>query len=194
MATITGKPNLFFVTSPRSPYKMKDEIAVLANNFSGQRWLENPRLHAEFFTLLAQEEFFIGSLTGELDFKGRDRITRGPKSLGLVDLDPVIALTDAGYSYLYGPFPQETFTRQLLKFQLPSPYHVDTGNTFYVKPYLELLRLVYELGELSKDEIAAFVIELTHIEKYEAIKENIHRFRIQRKNIDRRQTNYHRFF
>lgn len=194
MAYITGKPNLFFFTSPRSPYKMKDEIRVLVENFAGQRWSSNPILQTEFFTRLAGEEFFTGSLSGNLDLKGRDRITRAPKSLGLVDLTPVIALTDAGREYIYGKRPQELFIRQLLKFQLPSPYHIDKEGTFFIKPYLELLRLVYELKELSKDEIAAFVIQLTHINKYEWVKNKILSFREKRAKLDRQKTNYRRFF
>ncbi len=86
------------------------------------------------------------------------------------------------------------FTRQLLKFQLPSTYHIDTGETFYIRPYLELLRLIYDLEELSKDEIAAFVIQLTHIEKYDMVKEKILHFRNQKRGIDRQRTNYYRFF
>lgn len=124
MASITGKTNLFIVTSPRSPHKMRDEVKVLVENFGGQRWERNRQLQEEFYRTLAQEEFFTGSLSGELDFKGRDRITRGPKALGLVELSPTIQLTNAGEAYLYGKRPYEIFTRQLLKFQLPSPYHI----------------------------------------------------------------------
>ena len=50
----------------------------------------------------------------------------------------------------------EAFTRQLLKFQLPSPYHTQSSKIeFKVKPYLELLRLINDVGSLSKTEIAA---------------------------------------
>jgi hypothetical protein len=194
MASITGKTNLFFVTSPRSPHKMRDEVKVLVENFGGQLWESNRQLQEKFYRTLAQEEFFTGSLSGELDFKGRDRITRGPKALGLVELSPTIQLTNAGEAYLYGKRPHEIFTRQLLKFQLPSPYHIDKGNTFFVKPYLELLRLIDDLGSLSKDEIAAFVIQLTDFQKYDLIKTKIEQFRMEVSNLNRKKTNYRRFF
>jgi len=194
MASITGKPNLFFITSPRSPYKMKDEIKVLVENFSGQRWSGNPDLQRLYYRTLAETPFFYGSKNGDLALKARDRITRGPKALGLVDIEPNVALTPAGYNYIYESFSDEAFTRQLLKFQLPSPFHVDRKGTFFVKPYLELFRLIDDLGELSKDEIAAFAMQLIHLDKYEEIMNKIIEFRNVEKFIDRSKSNYDRFF
>ena len=194
MASITGKTHLFFVTSPRSPYKMRDEIKVLVENFSGQKWERNRQLQVDFYKQLADEPFFTGTSTGELDFKARDRITRAPKALGLVNLSPKIELTDAGHAYVYGNRPSEIFTRQLLKFQMPSPFHVDKGSTFFVRPYLELLRLVSDLETLSKDEIAAFVTQLVHISKYDEVKRKIEQFRAEVAQLDRNKTNYNRYF
>ena len=53
----------------------------------------------------------------------RDRITRAPKALGFVNLESEIELTPAGYELVYGEMPSEALLRQLMKFQLPSPYH-----------------------------------------------------------------------
>lgn len=194
MATITGKTHLFFVTSPRSPYKMRDEIKVLIEHFGGQKWEGNRQLQVDFYKKLAAEDFFTGTLTGELDFKARDRITRAPKALGFVDLYPQIALTDAGKTYVYGNRPHEIFTRQLLKFQMPSPYHLDKRNSFFIKPYLELLRLTYDLDTLSKDEIAAFVTQLINFQKYDEVKNKIKNFRKHVSQLDRGKTNYKRYF
>jgi hypothetical protein len=194
MASITGKSNLFFITSPRSPYKMKDEIALLAEKFSGQKWVANRRVQEDFYRELVNSDFFNGVFEGDITFKARDRITRGPKALGLISLEPTISLTDAGRDYVYGRRPHEAFTRQLLKFQFPSPFHVDSQDDFFVRPYLELFRLIYELGDLSKDEIAAFVIQLIHLDKYELVKQKIIQFRADLTQIDRRKTNYNRFF
>lgn len=194
MANISGKPNLFFVTSPRSPFKMREEIPVLVENFKGKKWSGNSALQMEFYKKLAKSDFFTGSVKGDLAFKARDRITRGPKSLGLVNLEPEISLTTAGESYVYGKRPHEAFTRQLLKFQFPSPYHVDIKNNFFIRPYLELFRLTRELNGLSKDEIAAFVIQLININKYDYVKKKILNFRNEVKNLDRKHTSYSRYF
>ena len=194
MASITGKTHLFFVTSPRSPSKMRDEIKVLVENFSGQTWDRNRQLQVDFYKRLADEPFFTGTLIGELDFKARDRITRAPKALGLVNLSPKIELTDAGHAYVYGNRPGEIFARQLLKCQMPSPFHVDKGNTFFVRPYLELLRLANDLETISKDEIAAFVTQLVHINKYDEVRHKIKQFRAGVAQLDRSRTNYNRYF
>jgi len=40
MANITNKRNIFFVTSPRTPFKMRDEIKLLIDNFQGKKWIK----------------------------------------------------------------------------------------------------------------------------------------------------------
>lgn len=187
MATITGKPHLFFITSPRSPYKMKDEVRFLTTHYSGQVW--NHAVQQTFLENLVQSGDFKISLSNDPAFQARDRITRGPKSLGLVDLHPTISITPAGEAYLFGKRPHEAFTRQLLKFQLPSPYHRDLHQTFAVRPYLELLRLIYDLEYLSKEEIAIFAIQLIHIDKYDLIKQKILDFRQRLTNLKTQKIN-----
>ncbi|OGZ64707.1 MAG: hypothetical protein A3A98_01805 [Candidatus Staskawiczbacteria bacterium RIFCSPLOWO2_01_FULL_40_39] len=192
MAIITGKKTIFFVTSPRSPFKMKDEIRFLIENFSGKKWTAETQ--REYYEALVHQPFFEGSQSSDPAFSARDRITRGPKSLGFVDLKPVIALTPAGHSFIYGNRPEETLLRQMLKFQLPSPYHIDENRKFAVKPYLELMRLVRDLEGLSKTEIALFVIKLTNYKNYKTIQRKIENFRkAARKNRERRQVNYREF-
>lgn len=117
------------------------------------------------------------------DFSARDRITRSPKALGFVDLKPYIELTEAGNAFVYSKRPQEVFLRQLLKFQLPSPYHVEAdaiGGTFFIKPYLEIMRLVRDLESLSFDELKIFALMLTDYREYEVIKNAILKFRVEK--------------
>jgi hypothetical protein len=190
MANITNKKNIFFVTSPRTPFKMVDEIKLFIEHFEGQEW--NKKTQAAYAKKLSDADFFEGKIENNLDFAARDRINRSPKALGFVDLSPTIRLTKAGKQFLYGKRPQEIFLRQLLKFQLSSPYHVDKNGEFSVKPYLELLRMTYELNGLSKDEIAVFVMQLVDCRNFEAIRDKIIHFRKTIKNIDRRQTSYRR--
>lgn len=175
MAHITDKKTIFFVTSPRTPIKMKEEVSLLVEKFSGKKW--DTKTQKEFYLELSKQEFFEGSPTGDVAFKSRDRINRAPKSLGLIDLKPTIQLTPAGKAYISSKRPEEAFLRQLLKFQLSSPYHIDKKSEFNIKPYLELMRLVYELDGLNKNEIALFVMGLTHFNKFELIKEKIINFR-----------------
>jgi hypothetical protein len=192
MATITGKKTIFFVTSPRSPLKMVEEIKFLVENFSGRDW--TTATQREYYEALTSQPFFEGGQSADPAFSARDRITRGPKSLGLVDLKPVIGLTPAGHEFIYGNRPEEALLRQMLKFQFPSPYHVDTGDTFSVKPYLELMRFIHDLDGLTKTEIALFVMQLTNHRNYEMIKNKIQSFRTSaRENREQQRINYREF-
>ena len=148
MAKVKNKA-LFFTTSPRSPSKMIPEIKLLSEKFSGCKW--DTSLQIEFMELLAQSDFFEGGGSKkDKAFSARDRITRAPKSLGFINLKPSIELTEAGMEFIFGKRPQEIFLRQLLKFQIPSPYHVPTKKVkFFVKPYLEIMRLIRDLQGIS---------------------------------------------
>ena len=178
MARIDNKL-LFFTTSPRTPAKMIPEIQLLHENFSGLSW--NKSTQEQFIDKLAQSDFFEGKGSPtEKAFSARDRINRAPKALGFINLKPHIELTEAGIAFVYGKRPQEIFLRQLLKFQLPSPYHVEHQNiigTFCIRPYLEILRLVRELEYITFDEFKIFAVQMTDYHKFNTIKESILCFR-----------------
>ena len=129
--------------------------------------------------LLAQSDFFEGGGSKkDKAFSARDRITRAPKSLGFINLKPCIELTDAGREFIFGKRPQEIFLRQLLKFQIPSPYHVPTKAVkFFVKPYLEIMRLIRDLRGISFDELKIFGMTLTDYRNYDSVLEKIRSFR-----------------
>src|SRR3989344_6737881 len=174
MASISNSKTLFFFTSPRTPHKMLNEIELLVNNFSGKNWdKENQK---KFASLLAKEVFFEGKIKENDDFGARDRINRAPKALGFVDLNP-IKITRIGKRLLSGKRDYEAFTRQFMKFQLPSPYHIDKTGRYSVKPYLELMRLIYDLDGITKHELAMFGLQLININLYNDIVSQIKKFR-----------------
>lgn len=170
---------LFFTTSPRSPEKMIPEIKLLVENFANQKWEKDTQ--QKFIKLLAASEFFKGK--GSLEepsFSSRDRISRAPKSLGFIELEPEIKLTAQGKRFIYGTDPSEPYTDQLMKYQLPSPFHeenVDTRGRFFIRPFLELLRLVHDLGFVTKDEIIIFFLVLTDYHNYLSTLNAISQFR-----------------
>lgn len=168
---------LFLTTSPRTPDKMIPEIGLLVKHFEGQVW--DKATQRMFMSLLRDENFFQGDGANRPDFSARDRINRAPKSLGFVSLKPRIELTEAGRKLLTSKRTDEVFLRQLLKFQVPSPYHVpsDKAADFCVKPYLEILRLIRTLGTLSFDELQIFGMQLTDYHKFDEIIKRIERFR-----------------
>ena len=178
MAYLKSK-TLFFTTSPRTPLKMISEIQVLYNNFEGKKWNTNTQI--EFIKKLAEESDFDGKGSEkDMAFSARDRINRAPKALGFVDLKPCIKLTEAGENFISGKRTEEVLLRQLLKFQLPSPYHKEPEEfkgIFCVKPYLEIFSLIYELGTISFDELMIFGMQLTHYNKFDSIVADIKTFR-----------------
>lgn len=176
MAVINSQ-TLFLTTSPRTPEKMMPEIKLLADNFSGKPW--NKETQGSFMRALRDADFYHGRGKKDAAFSARDRINRAPKSLGFIRLKPVVQLTDAGKSLLTSHRTNEVFLRQMLKFQIPSPFHKPTGRAakFCIKPYLEILRLVRTLGTLSFDELRLFGMQLTDWHKFDTIVGQIHKFR-----------------
>ncbi|MBX2893300.1 MAG: AlwI family type II restriction endonuclease [Saprospiraceae bacterium] len=181
MANLQKTRTLFAFTSPRTVEKIVPEIKLLADNFGGKVWNESTQI--DFFRDLFESDFYDGNtMPDNVPLAARDRITRAPKALGFVDLKPTIQLTEAGAKLVSGKLLHETITRQLLKFQLPSPYHKTTED-FYVKPYLEFLRLTKRVGSLSKTEVALFFTQLTHINKFEDVVQMIEEFRADAKEF-----------
>jgi len=182
MSTLKGR-TLFFTTSPRTPLKMLPEIKALISQFEGKAW--NKSSQVAYMRYLAQEECYegIGS-QNDMDLSARDRINRGPKALGFVDIKPFIALTAAGKVFLDEASTEEILLRQLLKFQLPSPFHkqgLHTPVQYCVKPYLEMFRLINTLGTVSFDELMIFGMQLIDYHDFDCIVEKIKKFRADRK-------------
>jgi len=179
MARIESKV-LFITTSPRTPFRMIPEIELLNANFMGQKW--NTGTQTAFMQLLREENFFYGEGANDPAFSARDRINRAPKALGFVTLSPVIGLTAVGQELIQTKRKEEIFLRQLLKFQLPSPYHKPTGKaaTFWVKPYLEVFRLIRHFGSLNFDEIMLFGLQLVDYRIFDNIVAKIEQYRIAR--------------
>ena len=189
MARIDSKV-IFVTTSTRTPAKMIPEIGLLNAHFAGQRW--NTETQRAFMELLREENFFNGEGANDPAFSARDRINRAPKALGFVILSPTIQLTPAGEELVNSRRKDEIFLRQLLKFQVPSPFHKPTENSaeFWVKPYLELFRLVRHFGSLKFDELMMFGLQLVDYREFDTIVEKINQFRIAKAQ---NEGNYKRF-
>lgn len=177
MARIDSKV-LFLTTSPRTPEKMIPEIELLVKHFNGEPWNNDSQL--KFMEILREEQFFNGKGENDPALSARDRINRAPKSLGFVNLSPYISLTPAGHALLSAKRKDEVFLRQMLKFQVPSPYHkpIEKAATFCVKPYLELLRLVRTMGTLKFDELQIFGMQLTDWHNFDKIVQKIEKYRV----------------
>lgn len=182
---------IFVTTSPRTPAKMIPEIELLNTHFAGQKW--NNVTQRAFMELLKEENFFNGEGANDPAFSARDRINRAPKALGFVVLSPVISLTPAGLELVTSRRKEEIFLRQLLKFQVPSPYHKPTAKAaeFWVKPYLEIFRLIRHFGSLKFDELRLFGLQLTDYRNFDSIISKIDQFRIEKAQ---NEGNYKQFY
>ncbi|WP_300569105.1 AlwI family type II restriction endonuclease [Flavobacterium sp.] len=179
MAHLSKTRHLFAFTSPRTIEKIIPEIRLLSQNFEGKKWSND--IQSQFYEDLFASDFFEGeSKAKNTAFAARDRITRAPKALGFIDLKPTIQLTEVGKQLVSEKRSYEVITKQLLKFQLPSPYHTDKQDLFFVKPYLEFLRLVKAVGSLSKTEIALFFLQITKVDKFDEVVAKINKFRVDR--------------
>ena len=171
---------LFLTTSPRTPEKMIPEIGLLVEHFEGKCW--NKDTQREFMSILREKQFFNGKGENDPALSARDRINRAPKSLGFVVISPQISLTPAGEALLTSNRKDEIFLRQMLKFQIPSPYHRPTRKAahFCVKPYLEMLRLIRTMGTLKFEELQMFGMQLTDWHNFDKIVRKIEAFRISK--------------
>jgi hypothetical protein len=165
MANLSKTKTLFAFTSPRTLEKIIPELRLLIDNFKGQVW--NTESQIKFFKVLFDSPFYMGEkMPSNISLAARDRITRAPKALGFVDLKPKIEITQAGQELLKEKRIGDVFTRQLMKFQFPSPYHKLPEDKFCIKPYLEFLHLLKAVGSLSKTEIALFFLQHIHIDDF----------------------------
>ncbi|MCD8269214.1 MAG: AlwI family type II restriction endonuclease [Parabacteroides sp.] len=180
MAILRSRPlqskTLFFATSPRTPFKIIPEIELLSEELSGEEW--NPDTQVKFYNLLKERDFFEGAEAKDKAFAARDRINRVPKGLGFITM-PIIGLSDVDREFLESKNKEEILLRQLLKFQIPSPYHPlgKKATNYNVKPYLELFRLIRELGELRFDELQIFGMQLVNYSLFDTIISKIRKFR-----------------
>lgn len=168
--------NLFFITSPRTPFKAVPEIALLDEELHGEIW--NKETQKKFYHILKERDFFEGSEAKNADFAARDRVNRLPHKMGFVRL-PEISLTEAGKEFIESDNKEEILLRQMLKYQIPSPLQPlgDNAADFKVKPYLELFRLIRELGSLSFDELQIYGMQLVNYEHFDEIVAKIKKFR-----------------
>lgn len=170
-------------TSPRSPQRVPYYLSLL-EQFEGKEW--NNETQVNYYKAMVSNQlgdFSIGK-SKHPEMSARDKITRAPKALGLVELKPRIRITEPGKQIQNKYIFQDVLTKQLLKYQLPSPLfpeRQDNKGMFNIKPYLELLRLVYIVGDLSRSEFYAFGVTMTDYHDFDKTVERIKEYRKEAK-------------
>jgi len=194
----TAKTRIWFIpTSPRSPSKIRNELALLSR-FDNQDWwardAQGNLLHQlEYARLLDESDFYEGSISEEYpEFAARDRL-RAPQTLGFAYIDEhsILHITPAGWDLINGKRIETLFLKQMLKLQFPSWQHggnPKTRNRYPVKqmgvfPFIETLRIVQDVGGVSKEELAIFILPTLSPGKTQEAIEKIRRFRKEKSSV-----------
>jgi len=194
----TAKTRIWFIpTSPRSPGKIRNELALLSR-FDNKGWwardAQGNLLHQlEYARLLGESDFYEGSISeGYPEFAARDRL-RAPQMLGFVYIDEhsILHITPAGWDLINEKRIETLFLKQMLKLQFPSWQHGGnprTHNRYPVKqmgvfPFIETLRIVQDVGGVSKEELAIFILPILSPDKTQKAIERISRFRKEKSSV-----------
>lgn len=209
----TAKTRTWFVpTSPRSPYKIRNEL-VLLSNFDGCNWWEKdennkPINQLRFARLLAQSDFFEGTISERYpDLSARDRCRAiWMFGFGYVDRDQILHITPAGRRLVEGIRIEELFLKQMLKWQFPSWQHGGNPATTFkypindmdVFPFVETLKIAKEVNGITKREIAMFLLPCLSEESFNQAISRIEEYRRElqsrRAGLPRKQfTELHHF-
>jgi len=191
---------LWYVScSPRSPAKIKNELALLAK-LEGQKWNKKDRkgnnvTQLKFAKMLRDLAEFEGEASGkESDFSARDRVAP-MKTYGFAYIDNQgrLEITKAGKALISGDDEQHIFLMQMLKWQYPSPQHcgpeyLDQPATlfegrklgFSIIPFIFTLQVVKKVRGITKREIALFLLPHHRMRGLSTVVENIHKYRQER--------------
>lgn len=178
------KRNWSVPTSPRSPYKIREELLLIAK-FEGKTW--DNRSQSQFGKILGKSEKFEGEAPRTPDWVGRARFGT-MKFWGFVfkDKSRKLRITDTGKHLISGKREDEIFAKQLVKWQYPDNQH--NGNEypasyFNLHPFIATLRILKKVKYLSKDEIALFLFTVTKDRQVSSIASEIKNFRKSRSQI-----------
>lgn len=190
MAETSKSRAWFFPTSPRSPYKLQGELALL-KTLEGKLW--NTVTQTEFAYLLRDHADFYGNISAtDPAFSGRDRATRTPRLLGFVEFPKrgtrgPFKFTEAGNLFLNAkPHEQSLiFQRQIAKVQFTSPLHASDGfEDMSVRPLMVMINLLLEVQSMSKLEIALFGVTLTDEKKFDVHVKELKSYRAKIQKLD----------
>lgn len=154
-----------FPTSPRSPYKIKPELKLLAQ-LQDRDW--NKETQLAFAKLLSESSDYLGEVSEkETDFAARDRL-RGPSTLGFIKkqnkAQTQLLLTDVGKIFVECELHEEEFIfqRQIAKVQFGSPSNnKNVEAQMNIRPMGLMIQILKEVGQLTKEEMALYCITTT---------------------------------
>lgn len=187
MATFSSR-YIFFSTSPRNPRLIQGILKVILDGgLDGKEYTRE--LQAQFYNLYSESDVGVKGANSSKspDLSGRDKLTRAPQSLGFLQTQTgkPLQVTAAGKQLLNNDLFEDVLMHQMLKFQLPSPLHHETAQNkgrFYIKPFLEILRLIDTLQYLTYDELTIFGMSMTDYRNFQVTVDAIRQYRRDRES------------
>lgn len=187
MATFSSR-YIFFSTSPRNPRLIQGILKVILDGgLDGKEYTRE--LQAQFYNLYSESDVGVKGANSSKspDLSGRDKLTRAPQSLGFLQTQTgkPLQITAAGKQLLNNDLFEDVLMHQMLKFQLPSPLHHETAQNkgrFYIKPFLEILRLINTLQYLTYDELTIFGMSMTDYRNFQVTVDAIRQYRRDRES------------
>lgn len=182
--------NNWWVTRPkRKLVSVPEELAVIASAALNKEWQGDRALHLQI-----EKKLEDAGLKREGDRRdqgggGARTYVAWLKSLGLLfsqNATKQLQLTLAGEELLNGRSPTLILTKQIFKYQFPSPFSISRGVAvnprFHIRPFRFLFRLLLDerLEYLTQDEIAKIVVTEAENETdrcYEKVVERVLEFR-----------------
>lgn len=188
---------------PRSPHQFIAMIEAIAP-FDGIDWWKkdaegNLISQIEVGNAIAKHEAFNILPKKERILQFRTYVTMNPPTLGFAYIkdDRTLAITLAGKLISKGFLIQTIFLKQILKWQYPSCWHGGSGgkgsahfplrDEWSIHPFLCALHISNELGYMTKDEVAIFLLTMkTDDDRYKIVEE-IRSFRQENALLNSRQ-------
>ncbi|HAP5289151.1 hypothetical protein CKN63_12895 [Carnobacterium divergens] len=181
-----GERFLLGFTSPRTPQLIQEYIKVIEkNNLDDVPY--NKEFQENFYTVLSKAQV-ADQVAGQAKDKalaGRDKLTRMPQALGffITQNGKNFKITEAGHLLKDEDLFEDVLLHQILKFQLPSVLHREKESNlgrFKIKPFLEILRLIYTLEYLTYKELLIFGMTLTDYRNFDKTVMEIKEYRNKR--------------
>jgi len=190
-----------FPTSPRNPDKILVELGILSNLIEqwkkqGKKWKpETTQIEfGEALRASGETENKIGVKQNLYFEKQAEVITPGNlawtararlgtfKFLGLVYIteNGFVDLTKAGHRLISTKHPDIVMLKQLIKWQYPDNQHKGKSyakKTFNIWPFIAVTQLIYDLGGLTKNELALFCFTMTTMKSISKTRKAIAIFR-----------------
>jgi hypothetical protein len=184
-----SRSTISFPTNVRHPSIIRSYLRTLKSRGFDHYDEEFQR---DFLVALAEDGYYTGKIdelsTDSKQFQGRVRYGY-LKWFGFAwhDEDYRIRITPSGERFLEDD-PNETWLKQMLKWQLPNPHHERRYKDFAVLPFVGMIEILNRLEHITFQETGIFYLPLRHMEEVEDCIRDVLKFRKNKKNIRDKET------